>query len=572
MIAVLTLLVLALAGCAGIPTGGAVGQVQNSPSSGSDNLNIGYSEQPPAPDADQRGIVVGFLNAATGVGNNFQVARKYLTSAAEASWKSGQRTVVYSESPEIVTSGNSGAVSANLKVQSIVDSTGVRTPSAPGAVESLKFNLVKVAGEWRIDSLPDGIALATNLFTDLFKHYALYFYDPGFSYLVPDVRWLPGKGDSVAISIVKALLDGPANYLRGAVASAFPDSIRLESPTVPIENSIATVDISAKPLLDASPSTKLQMQTQLLATLQGGLNTVTGVRMRAGSDQIVLGSDPQPADKLKPPAVSGRLIGISNNDLAYLDGNVIGPIAGVASVAQLEPSNPAQSYRLFADGGAVAFLNATGSSLYTIAPGQTVVKPVSATKLSTPSFSPSNWVWTAAGDGSGNVYASHPGGQGTNQNPVVVLNIDWLKGRTVNSFRISRDGTRALVVSTANGQSRVQLTGILRQDTTAESAPRDLTDPSTIYLSNTAISEGYWAGESSFVLYAPGAKEVTPIDVELTQDGAQMPTLTGLQQLSVGNSITELYALDAKGTLYKSSAGSWAELPTKGISDLAFAG
>ncbi|WP_394938915.1 LpqB family beta-propeller domain-containing protein [Psychromicrobium sp. YIM B11713] len=563
---------LLLSGCASIPTGGDVGKVQNSPGSTSDDFNIGYTEQPPAPNASQQDIVRGFLDAATGVGNNFQVAKKYLTDAAAVSWDSSERTVVYQGTPEISATGGNSAFSAKLQVQSIVDASGILTPAPPRSTESLKFGLTKVDGQWRINSLPDGIALATNIFTDLFRHQTLYFYDPGFRYLVPDVRWLAGKGGSAAVGVVNALLNGPAPYLKGAVASAFPDGMRLESPTVPIENSIATVDLSAKPLLDASSTARLQMQTQLLATLQGGLNTVTGVQMRAGSDQIALGSAPQPADALRPAAVSSRLIGVANNDLAYLDGNAVGPIAGLASVAQLGPRSPAQTYQLFAEGGAVAFLDAAQNSLYTIAPGHTVVKPVTGQKLTPPSFSPRNWVWTAEGNGSGNVYAAHPGGQNTLQTPVVSLNVDWLKGRTVTSFRISRDGTRVLIASSSNGQTQLQLAGILRQDSTDNSAPRDLTPPTTIYWGSSAASLAYWAGENSIVLFSPGNGDVAPMDIELAKDSDQLPVLAAMQQLSVGNSPTDLYAVDAKGKLFKSSSSAWSESPTKGIQGLAFSG
>ena len=46
--------------------------------------------------------------------------------------------------------------------------------------------------------------------------------------------------------------------------------------------------------------------------------------------------------------------------------------------------------------------------------------------------------------------------------PTVTLSPGWLSGRTVKEFRISRDGTRALVISQQNGKSKVQITGIIR--------------------------------------------------------------------------------------------------------------
>ena len=58
--------------------------------------------------------------------------------------------------------------------------------------------------------------------------------------------------------------------------------------------------------------------------------------------------------------------------------------------------------------------------------------------------------------------------------PTVTLTPGWLAGRTVKEFRISRDGTRALVISEQNGKSLVQITGIIRN---TDGTPRDLTAP-----------------------------------------------------------------------------------------------
>lgn len=211
----LTILLLILTGCASIPTGGGVGKVDTNPSADAGSINFKYTQQPPVPNADQKTIVLGFLDAANGIADNFQVAREYLTPAAALSWKSAQRTLVYQGEPSIVAASSSGEFNAQVKAQSSVDVDGVLTPFRSGTVESLKFGLVKVNGQWRINSLPDGIALASEFFADLFKSYSLYFYDPGFNYVVPDVRWLSGKGDSAAIGIVKALLKGPPIILKG---------------------------------------------------------------------------------------------------------------------------------------------------------------------------------------------------------------------------------------------------------------------------------------------------------------------------------------------------------------------
>ena len=49
--------------------------------------------------------------------------------------------------------------------------------------------------------------------------------------------------------MTSALLAGPAPYLRGAVASAFPSGIKLARESVPVVSGAAQVDLTAKELI-----------------------------------------------------------------------------------------------------------------------------------------------------------------------------------------------------------------------------------------------------------------------------------------------------------------------------------
>ena len=61
--------------------------------------------------------------------------------------------------------------------------------------------------------------------------------------------------------------------------------------------------------------------------------------------------------------------------------------------------------------------------------------------------------------------------------PTVTLTPSWLAGRNVKDFRVSREGVRALVISEQNGETRVQVTGIIRS---ADGTPKELTAPITL--------------------------------------------------------------------------------------------
>lgn len=196
--------------------------------------------------------------------------------------------------------------------------------------------------------------------------------------------------------------------------------------------------------------------------------------------------------------------------------------------------------------------------------------------LTPPSFSPSNWVWSAAADGSGRVFASNAAQNNGATVQTVTLTMEWLKGRTVSSLRVSRDGTRIMVVSSAAGQSQVHLTGILRQDNSLASPPRDLTVPIGMFLDTVTFTLGYWGDETKMIVMAPGTGDVVATKLSLSADPKPLPALTGMQRLSVGNvtsDVSDIYAQTSSGSVFVQSNTGWQERPDlKGISDLAFAG
>src|SRR5699024_11767378 len=71
-----------------------------------------------------------------------------------------------------------------------LDEAGVLELADDGATQNFEFSLVQVDGQWRIDELPDGITLDSAQFRALFNTQPLYFYDPTYTYAVPDVRWM----------------------------------------------------------------------------------------------------------------------------------------------------------------------------------------------------------------------------------------------------------------------------------------------------------------------------------------------------------------------------------------------
>lgn len=559
--AMLVVVLLAVTGCATIPMHGNVGKSDPKGPRNS-SVNISLQQFSPVDGASPESIIRGFIDSGTGVSDDFQVARQYLTPALAQSWAPDKRTLVYKDTFAVTPSTDAATFELKLDLVSTVDAAGVLTPANGDTSELLRMKMVQVDGQWRISEAPDGVILTEANFQTLYAPVSLYFYDPSFTYGVPDVRWLAGRTSRTATSIVKAMLNGPAPYLQGAVVSAFPAGIALERDSVPVNNGQAQVGLTAQQLLATSTEQRQQMNAQLLTTFQKSLNTITEVQFLADDRSVDMGGNGDVVshmiiDNPVPPTQ----IALAQKNLVSFDGTKIAPIAGVDPVADLDPSAPAISY----SGKNFAFLSGPGNQIYTVSANQQPALALSGVALTPPSFAPNGWLWSAAGDGSGLVLAINPNDGGKLGTPVM-MTIPWLVGQEVTTFRVSRDGTRALVISAANGVSKISITGIFKSG----DVPKELTAP--IRLPHTGSPTlGVWAGDSSVAIMAPSATKPVIIEVlDLAASPVEMDELKGVQWISAGSGVRNVHAQTA--TEFYTNVGNYWEVDAKELQQASFAG
>lgn len=551
---------LALAGCATIPLSGTVGK--SDPLAPRNNsVNVNFQQFAPVEDASPESIVRGFIEAGTGLSDDFQVARQFLAPALAQSWSPDQRTLVYRDAFAVAPSQSKDSYVLTFDVVSTVDSMGVLTPEKEGSTETVEMKLEQVDGQWRIAKTPNGLILSEATFQTLYSPFSLYFYDPTFTYGVPDVRWLAGRSSRTPTAIVKALLEGPAPYLKGAVVSAFPNGIALERDSVPVNNGLAKVGLTADALLETTVTQRQQMHAQLLVTLQKALSTVIEVQFLADDREVDMGG---PVDAITPMVIDNPVpptqVALSNNELVSFDGTKVTAIPNMPSVAELLPSVPATSY----NGKRFAFRSG-GNRIYTVVPGQQPVVALAGVAMTPPSFAPNGWLWSAAGDGSGTVIAINPDDGGKLGQPIV-LTVPWLVGQEVTTLRVSRDGTRALVISQSNGVSQVSITGIFKSG----DVPKELTEPLSIVHTGTPTL-GVWAGESSVAVMAPSAADPVAIEIlDLARTPTIMDELPGLEWLSAGSGVRNVHAQTAT-EFYANVGNSW-EVVAKDLRQASFAG
>ncbi|MDK1359545.1 LpqB family beta-propeller domain-containing protein [Arthrobacter sp. zg-Y1219] len=572
LIVMVAAVLLVLSGCSSIPTTGPVGTA----SADSDgNLVVdSFAVAPPGPSEDggetPGEILQGFITAGTGAADDYSVAREFLTDSAAETWIPTDRVLIYGADPNIVPSPEGDTYSIQLEVVGSVDNRGIRTDRASGTTETLTANLEQVDGQWRISAVPNGIIVSEVSFSLLFLSHNLYFYSSGFDFWVPDTRWFAQKSGLVA-NVVKAMLEGPAPYLQGAVSSAFPAGTALARDAVPVVSGAATVDLSADVLQDSSDLNRQQMALQLHQNLVN-LNNVNSVNMTVNQRSVDLGKESSAlVEAVADPEVGGTQIGAYQNELAYIKDGQPQPIEGIPSVAEHAPRDPALSLDL----ATIAFLNGNRSSLFMTGPNQEVRRVVEGSLLTAPSIDPGKWTWTASQAGGGATILALPPGGGAED--ILSLPVPWLAEVNVSELRISRDGSRALLVTSHGGSSQVLVAGVVRD---AAGVPRTLTtplelavtgDPGSGIPETLPVDRAKWVTEDSIVVVQTSQDDrVTPIILGLGARPEPLAGLAGITGLSAGKGGQDIY-VQTPSAMFKRMGNSWYQV-SEGLTDPAFPG
>ncbi len=191
-------------------------------------------------------------------------------------------------------------------------------------------------------------------------------------------------------------------------------------------------------------------------------------------------------------------------------------------------------------------------------PGQPARALTTRATLTRPSFDRYDWVWTAGpgANGATEMVAHRPVGVAEGASvPAVTLAPAWLAGRSVKEFRVSREGTRALILTQQNGKTKVQIAGIVRA---ADGTPKELTVPTTLLATNDP-DQGVWVDDTTVaVMKGSTSGSVTPELLSLTASEPQpLAPWPGLTALSAGNGGEEIYAQSGEG-IFQRLGNGWS--------------
>ncbi|GAA1946303.1 GerMN domain-containing protein [Microbacterium deminutum] len=434
---------LVLSACAGLPTSGQV--YPGLPADADANPpDFSFLPDRPQPGATPKEIVEGFIRAGSGPGltETWERAREFLAPEIRDKWKPTAVVTVDVLGDRVYTSAAEGSVSLSLVAVATVDDKGAYE-QAEGGPTSLPFELAKQAdGEWRITQVRDGIVLDRDVFPTVFHHYSVMYFDPTWSYLVPDVRWFPTG--NAATRVAEALVNKPpSEWLADSVTTSFQGVTVL--PSVPVDPSgVAHVDLSES-ALSVPPDTLDRMLTQLQASLATA--GVVEVQLSVGTTPI--SASPVP---VRSTRVTGPSLVLTKDGLGFLVGEQLQPVPGLSDV--VKTVSPV-SIQVTADRDWAA-LRLTDGTVWRQGADGSSDRVDARPGLVDPTIDQFHTVWSVPRSNPGALTAHLPNGSS------VAVADAWPGATEVSSIAISRDGARMAATVTSGGSTQVWIAGVVR--------------------------------------------------------------------------------------------------------------
>jgi hypothetical protein len=536
--AVIAVFVIAvLAACAGLPTSGPV-RIGRELSEAEEDLPLSFSPDEPAVGMTPEQVVEGFIAAGSGPRDNWGVAHLFLTE--DADWEPRAGVTVYTPGIRTVSAPVDGEVSVEIATEASVDATGSYT-TLPGTTARLTFRLEQENGEWRISEAPDGIVLDRNRFASIFRSYSLMFFDPSWTYLVPDERWFPVE--YARVRIVDALtVGGPSPWLVGSVQNAFTENTGLATASVPVRSQVAEVPLRTA-ARDLDTLTLNRMQTQLVASLQSA-----GVR----SVDMLVDGQPLTATTVavRNTRVEPRPLVSAEAGFGYLSGAELAPLPGL-SAALADADGDADAIEVDA-GLSAAAVRTDAGQVQRIRDDGTWATLDTRPDLVRPTLDTDGYLYSVPADQPSAVLAFGSDDQARE------IGAAWPGVSRISAMSVSRDGTRLAALVRDGANSWVWVAGIVRDVNTR--APIELGTPRPLgELPGAGLALTWLDGSTLAVLAeADGQRVVIEQPVGGPSNATRAPD--GAVAVAGGNEAGDVRLLDDEGRLYSQRGATWSPI------------
>lgn len=569
LLAVLCAAVLALSGCAGVPSSSspqAIGTVERA---------APPSLPTPTPGMDPDVLLREFLKATADPANRHLAARQFLTESASRGWDDAGSALLIDRVVFVETRGPD-RVSVNMRADILgsLSDIGVFETAEGALPDPGPIELVKTPGGWRIDKLPNGVFLDWQQFQQTYKRSTLYFSDPTGKTVVPDPRYVAvADPDQLATELVTKLITGPRPEMARTVRNLLAAPLRLRGPVTRADGGKTGVGrgyggtrIDMENLSTTDPHTRQLLAAQIIWTLnRAGINGpyVINADGAALDDRFADGWNTADVAASDPGAADGAAAGLHaliGGSMVSLDGQnaprvpgAFGQTPGQVSAALSRSGQEAATVVVLRPGAPDM-----SSSLWIGPLGGNTGQAIDGRTLTRPTWSLDDAIWIVV-DGNNVVRVLQEAASGQPARiPVDSTAVATKFSGPISELQLSRDGTRAAMV--INGQ--VILAGV-EQTPGGQYA---LTYPRRLGfgLGDTAVSLSWRTGDDIVVTRTDTAHPVSYVNLDgVNSDGPAQNLVAPVTTVAANPST--VYVADQRGVLQLSGSAAendlnWSEV------------
>jgi hypothetical protein len=570
------LLTVLLAGCAGVPSSSApqaIGTVERPPAP---------SLPEPSPGMDPDVLLREFLKATADPANRHLAARQFLTEAASRGWDDAGSALLIDKVVFVETrAAERVSVTMRADILGSLSDMGVFETAAGALPDPGPIELVKTAGGWRIDKLPNGVFLDWQQFQQTYKRHTLYFADPTGKTVVPDPRYVAvSDPDQLATELVSKLIAGPRPELADAVRNMLGPPLRLRGPITRADGGKtgigrgyggARVDLES--LTTTDPHSRQLLAAQIIWTFaRAGITGpyVINADGAALDDRFADGWQASDVAATDPGAADGAAAGVHalvGGSLVLVDGQSAPRVAG--SFGQMPNQQSAALSRTGRNVASVVTLRAgqpdAASSLWVGPNGGDAAEATDGHTISRPSWALDDAVWVVI-DGTNVVRVIQEAASGQPARiPVDVTAVATKFPGPISELQLSRDGARAAMV--IGGQVILA---------TAEQTPGGefaLTYPRRLGygLGNSAVSLAWRTGDDIVVSRSDPQHPMSYVNLDgVNSDGPNRNLAVPVGAVAANPST--VYVADPRGVLQLSGTGAEGDQAWIGVPPLMVAG
>ncbi|NGY58333.1 hypothetical protein G7043_05215 [Lentzea sp. NEAU-D13] len=499
-LALLVLVLVTLTGCAAIPT-----NTQPKPIGPKDNkASNTFSAPEPRQNIDPFMLVRDFIDATSNPDSDYAAARAYLTPEAGKKWETKNPTIIETSfstvpTPSQTPQDKTQTVALQGKYVGRLGNDNAFTPLLGDFTQPVKL-VRNSENQWRISEPPPGVYIPLSLFNNNYRRVTLYFYNPEFTVLVPDPRYVVvPPATSIPTRVTELLIKGPGDAVRDTLVSALGPDTDSFSETKESDDGALEVNLT-KVGKDLTPEKRKQIVAQVVKSYSGV--TSSRVRVLVDGQQILPDQrDYRPSDVSATAGEALLALNANLQGMLVVDGSIRSltdgnPIKGPAGAGAYSAVSAAQSL----DGSRLAVVSRSGGGVRLRVgelEGDLSEVDQRATSLSRPSWlvssgpqEPGSEVWTVVDSSSVARVTRSDNGSWTAK----AVNItDIAPFGAISELRLSRDGTRAALVIAG----KLYVASVVRnnQDVALRS-PRQL-QPSTL---GSAVQSIDWLSQDVLVV------------------------------------------------------------------------